>query len=123
MKNEYIPYISGFSDFCEYHADGKPIYISHDRLSNRLVAGFDLASSISSRYIFTTPFTQMEIERAIFANMYMFDVEESNLFYYPNTNMFSHSNAVTGLHGFILRLKGKYVGKPNRDRKMEDYEW
>ena len=34
----YIPNISGFVDFCSYHANGEPIYIVNDSL----YADFDM---------------------------------------------------------------------------------
>lgn len=100
----YVPWISGFASFCEHHKDGSPIYL----VCGSLRAGFDLLVDIKTRYRFTTPQVQKEIEAAIQKNLYMFDVIESPGFFYPNDNMFSGDNSQYHIHGLILRLKEKY---------------
>ena len=100
----YKPIISGFVDFCVYHSDGEPIYF----VNGKLYAGFDMLASVDCMYDFVFPDTQKEIETAIKKNMYMFDVEESNKFFYPNDNMFSKDNSTKNIKGTILTLKGKY---------------
>lgn len=100
----YALNISGFVDFHIYHKDGSPIYL----YGGKLVAGYDLAVRIGTKYKFLSRNTQEQVEQAIQENLYMFDVVESNKFYYPNTNMFSMSNAVQGLKGSVLTLKEKY---------------
>lgn len=102
MKN-YIPNISGFADFCEYHADGKPIYIVDGKLRHSLC----LLSDIRYKYNFLFD-CKAEIEKTIVENMHMFDVEETKGFYYPNDNMFSGNNAIRNIKGQILTLKKKY---------------
>lgn len=101
---KYIPNISGFTDFCCYHANGEPIYF----VNGRLYASSDMLVRIDYKYNFTNKNTKAEIEKAITENMYMFDVRETNGFYYPNDNMFSMSNAEKNIHGQILTLKKKY---------------
>lgn len=103
MKN-YIPNISGFVDFCEYHANGEPIYF----VNGRLYAGYDMLVRIDYRYNFLFEESKRETEKAILENIYMFDVKESNNFYYPNDNMFSGDNSERGIKGQILTLKEKY---------------
>lgn len=102
---KYIPNISGFVDFCEYHANGEPIYFS----GGHIYASFDMAMRLDYKYNFLFKNSVNEIERAIANNMYMFDIEETHAFYYPNTNMFSMSNAENNIKGYILRLKKKYA--------------
>lgn len=103
MKN-YIPNISGFVDFCEYHADGEPIYF----VNGKLYAGYDMLVRIDCKYNFFFEESKSETEKAILQNMYMFDVRENNNFYYPNDNMFSGDNSIRGIKGQILTLKKKY---------------
>ena len=100
----YIPNISGFVDFCSYHANGEPIYL----VNGRLRAGFDALAGIDYKYDFTFSGTKAEIEKAIAENMYMFDVEETDKFFYPNDNMFSMNNSQKHIKGQILTLKKKY---------------
>lgn len=100
----YIPNISGFVDFCSYHTNGEPIYF----VNGRLYAGFDMLCRIDYKYNFTSVKAQAETEKAIMENMYMFDVEETDKFYYPNDNMFSMSNAQKHIKGQILTLKENY---------------
>lgn len=102
--NRYIPNISGFADFCEWHKDGKLIYI----VNGHLYAGLDMLCDLKYYYNFLFPNTKAEIENAIQRNLYMFDVEETNQFYYPNDNMFSGDNSEHGIKGYILKLKKKY---------------
>lgn len=102
---KYIPNISGFVDFCEYHANGEPIYF----VNGRLYAGFDMLIRIDYKYNFLFEDSKRNIEKEITENMYMFDIEETYDFYYPNTNMFSMSNAENNIKGYILRLKKKYA--------------
>ena len=102
--NNYIPYISGFTDFCKYHSNGEPIYF----VRGRLYAGFDMLVRVDCKYNFTLPTSRREVERAIVENLYMFDVEETQDFYFPNTNMFSKSNEIRNIKGYVLKLKKKY---------------
>ena len=74
---KYIPNISGFVDFCEYHANGEPIYF----VNGRLYAGFDMLIRIDYKYNFLFEDSKMNIEKAITENMYMFDIEETYAFY------------------------------------------
>lgn len=105
MKKEFIPNISGFVDFCEYHARTKlPILI----VNGNLVASFDMLVGINNCYNFTNAKAKKEIEKAIMENMYMFDVEENVGFYYPNDNMFSPDNSQHGIRGQVLTIKRKY---------------
>lgn len=97
MKYKGTPNISGFVDFCSYHSNGEPIYF----VNGKLYAGFDMLTMIECRYNFVFP-------ESILENMYMFDVEETNKFYYPNDNMFSANNSIKGVKGQILVLKEKY---------------
>lgn len=101
---KYIPNISGFTDFCEYHANGEPIYF----VNGHLYAGFDMLVRINSRYNFLFDDSKSVVEKAIAENMYMFDAEETQSFYYPNDNMFSMSNAEKNIKGYVLKLKRKY---------------
>ena len=96
-----VPNISGFSDFCSWHKNGQPIYI----VRGQLYADFDMLTSIENRYDFLFPDSKREIEKAISDNMYMFDIEDTNKFYYPNDNMFSGDNSIKGIKGQILTLK------------------
>ena len=96
--------IAGFADLCEMHKD-KPIYI----YNQEIVAGFDLLVDIKYRYNFIDN-CKKEIEDALRENLYMFDIERSSLFYWPNDNMHSHSNEMRGLKGYLLYLKPKYGG-------------
>lgn len=100
----YIPNISGFVDFCSYHANGEPIYF----VNGKLYAGFDMLCRIDYKYNFLNSEVKGEIEKAIIENMYMFNVEETLNFYYPNDNMFSGSNEERNIRGQILTLKEKY---------------
>ena len=102
---KYIPNISGFVDFCEYHANGEPIYF----VNGQLYAGFDMLIRIDYKYNFLFEDSKRNIEKAITENMYMFNIEETHDFYYPNDNMFSMSNAENNIKGYILRLKKKYA--------------
>lgn len=97
----YIPNISGFVDFCSYHSDGKPIYF----VNGTLYAGFDMLASIDCCYNFVFKDSKREIEKAILENMYMFDVEETDKFFYPNDNMFSMDNSIKNIKGMILTMK------------------
>ena len=97
--------VSGFSDFCSYYASGEEFYF----VDGRLKPSLDLLTSDS--YL---PFNfwfdcKKEIEEAIKENLYMFDIKETNSFYYPNDNMFSRSNAEYNIKGYILKLKKKYL--------------
>ena len=105
MEN-YKPNISGFADFCEYHANGEPIFIVNGKLRN----GFDLLVDATHKYCFWFDCCA-EIERAINENLYMFDIKETDNFYYPNDNMFSGSNSIKGIKGYVLTLKRKYGRK------------
>lgn len=100
----YIPNISGFVDFCCYHSDGNPIYL----VNGQLYADFDMLVSIGYRYNFLFENSKREIEKAISDNMYMFDIEETDKFFYPNDNMFSMDNSIRNIKGNILTLKRKY---------------
>ena len=104
MKYKGTPNISGFVDFCSYHANGKPIYF----VNGRLYAGFDMLAMIECRYNFLFPESKMETEKAIMENMYMFDVEETDKFYYPNDNMFSNPCPIKNINGWVLTLKKRY---------------
>ena len=105
----YIPNISGFADFISWHGNGKPIYL----VNGHLVPDFCLECNIN--YFFNFWFDcKEEIEKAIQENLYMFDIKESDDFYYPNTNMFSMSNAEYGIKGLILTLKKQYRNPENR---------
>ena len=99
-----IPNISGFVDFCSYHSQGYPIYF----VNGHLYAGFDMLASIEYRYNFVLKNSQKEIEKAIMENMYMFDVTETDKFFYPNDNMFSGDNSIRNIRGQVLVLKKKY---------------
>jgi hypothetical protein len=101
----YLPNIAGFADFCEYHANGRPIYL----VNGQLRYGYDLLCDIHYKYNFWFD-CQAEIEKAIAENMYMFDVKETNEFYYPNDNMFSGDNSIRNIKGLVLTLKKKYGG-------------
>ena len=100
----YIPNISGFVDFCSYHANGAPIYF----VNGRLYTGFDMLCRIDYKYNFTNIKAQAEKEKAIIENMYMFYVDETDKLFYTNDNMFSMSNAQKHIKGQILTLKEKY---------------
>lgn len=105
MKFKGTPNISGFVDFCSYHANGEPIYL----VNGKIYASFDMLSMIECRYNFLFSDSKKETEKAIMENMYMFDVVETNQFYYPNDNMFSGNNSIKGIKGNILTLKKKYA--------------
>ena len=100
----YIPNISGFSDFCSYHSNGTPIYF----VRGKLYADFDMLTSIECRYNFVFSNSKSEIEKAILDNIYMFDIEETDQFYYPNDNMFSMDNSIKNIRGKVLTLKERY---------------
>lgn len=100
----YIPNISGFVDFCSYHANGKPIYF----VNGRLYADYNMLVRIDYGYNFTDKKARAETEKAITDNIYMFDAEDTKAFYYPNDNMFSGDNSIRGIKGQILTLKKKY---------------
>ena len=104
---EYIPYISGFTDFIEYHSNGSPIYM----VDHHLYAGLDMLTDISTRYNFTFANSKRQIEKAIKENIYMFNVIPTDEFYYPNDNMFSGDNSQYGIKGYILTVKDKYRGR------------
>lgn len=116
----YKPNISGFVDFCSYHTNGEPIYFVDGHLYN----GFDMLVSAHYRYNFLFASSLREVEKAIEKNWYMFDVEESNAFYYPNDNMFSGDNSQHHIPGYILRLKRKYGGQSDAElqRFWEKYK-
>lgn len=99
-----VPNISGFVDFCSYHAKGEPIYF----VNGKLYAGFDMLAMIECRYNFLSPKSREETEKAIMENMYMFDVEALSSFYYPNDNMFLGDNSMRKIKGLILTLKEQY---------------
>lgn len=61
--------------------------------------------SIKYKYNFTNTKVKTEVEHAIQKNLYMFDILNTNAFYYPNNNMFSMSNAEKNIKGQILTLK------------------
>ena len=103
MKFKGAYNISGFSDLCSVHANGEPIYI----VNGQITASFDLLVCAEARYDFWFN-CKAEVEKAIQDNLYMFDIVESNEFYYPNDNMLSSSNAKHGIKGQILTLKEKY---------------
>ena len=100
----YIPNISGFSDFCSFHSNGDPIYF----VDGKLYAGFNMLERIDCKYNFTDVQARAATEKAITENMYVFDIEETNKFYYPNDNMFSGDNSERNIRGQILYLKEKY---------------
>ena len=104
MRFKGTPNISGFIDFCSYHAKGEPIYF----VNGKLYAGFDMLADIECKYNFYPPKSRAETEKAIRENMYMFDIEESSSFYYPNDNMFSGNNSMRRIKGLILTLKEQY---------------
>lgn len=104
MPEKYRPVISGFVDFIQYHADGRPFYM----YSGSLCAGFDLLTPAENRYQFTGPEVKREIENAIKKNAYFFDVEGNDGFYWPNTNMFSAPCAFECLRGDVYTVKEKY---------------
>lgn len=101
----YIPTISGFVDFCIHHQNGEPIYL----VRGKLYANFDMLVSIKCKYNFTNTKVKTEVEHAIQKNLYMFDILNTNAFYYPNDNMFSMSNAEKNIKGQILTLKKQYT--------------
>ena len=103
----YKPNISGFADFCSHHADRSPIYF----VNGKLYANFNMLVMIECKYNFLFPESKRETEKAIVENMYMFDIEETNRFYYPNDNMFSSDNSIRGIKGQILTLERKYIQK------------
>lgn len=103
--NNYIPNISGFADFTEYHRKGNPIFMAN----GHLFAGFDMLVDLRVRYNFTFEDSKNQIEKALHKNMYMFDVEEVNDFYYPNDNMFSGDNSERGIKGCVLTIKKEYA--------------
>lgn len=109
MKH-YIPNISGFADFCAAHGKGEPIYL----VNGKLVADYCLEYPLSSKYNLLFNDSKKEIEKAIAQNLYMFNIKETNNFYYPNTNMFSHSNAIDNISGLVLILKNKYRNPEDR---------
>lgn len=67
-----------------------------------------MLASIEYRYNFVLKNSQKEIEKAIMENMYMFDVTETDKFFYPNDNMFSSDNSIRNIRGQVLVLKKKY---------------
>ena len=79
---------------------GYPIYF----VNGHLYAGFDMLASIEYRYNFVLKNSQKEIEKAIMENMYMFDVTETDKFFYPNDNMFSGDNSIRNIRGQVLLL-------------------
>lgn len=102
---KYVPMISGFTDFCCFHSStDEPIYL----VNGKLYASSDLLVGIEHKYNFTDEKTKSEVEKTIQENLYMFDIKESNGFYYPNDNMFSANNAEKNISGQILTLKEKY---------------
>ena len=103
-QKTYIPSIAGFSDFCQQHMRGEPIFL----VNGKLYAGFDLLVDIKYRYHFTEHDSKQKIEQAIQQNMYLFDVRKSNRFFYPNTNMFSGDCSEYGIEGQVLVIKEKY---------------
>jgi len=105
MQKTYIPNISGFSDFCQQHMRGEPIFL----VDGKLYAGFDMLTDIKYRYHFTDNGVKQEIEQAIRQNMYLFDIRESSHFFYPNTNMFSGDCSEYGIKGQVLVIKEKYL--------------
>ena len=104
MEN-YIPNISGFTDFCCFHAStGKSIYI----VNHRIVASYDLLVDLKHRYNFTDENVHEDILDGIESNLYMFDVEKSTDFYYPRETIYHWDNSMDHIEGYVLRLKEKY---------------
>lgn len=104
MPEKYRPKISGFVDFMQYHANGEPIYIYHDSLH----ASFDLLIPLKQRYDFSGPEVQREIENAIKQNAYFFDINSSDRFFWPNTNMFGYPCSFDRERGKVMIIKDKY---------------
>ena len=109
MSKKYVPLISNFADFCECHKKGELIFL----VDGKLHADYDLLVRLDTRYRFPSPLVQKEIEEAIQKNMYFFDVRHSNMFFWPNDNMFSMSNAQYHIPGLILTVKEKYQNQWN----------
>ena len=103
-SDKYIPMISGFNDFCFFHKSGEPIYL----VDGKLQAGYDLLVDIKHRYNFTDSKVQSEVEQAIQENLYMFDITESNQFFWPNDSMFSGDSSESNILGQKLVIKPKY---------------
>ena len=106
MKFKNTPNISGFVDLCSCMSMGmiKEILL----VNNKIVASKELNCCIESAYNFCFDDSKVDCEKAIQQSLYMFDIVESNDFYYANDNMFSGSNAQHGIKGQILTLKDKY---------------
>jgi hypothetical protein len=104
MKFKNTPNIGGYVDLCCYLATGKELLL----VNNKIVANKELNCCVESAYNFLFSDSKLECERAIQENLYMFNITESNNFYYANDNMFSGSNAQYGIKGQVLKLKEKY---------------
>lgn len=97
--------ICTFADFLEFHKN-EPVYWCQCSIR----AGFDLLTSLKSKYNFDSDSTVKQINLALEKNMHMFDKEITTLFHYPNDNMFSHDNSVYHIPGLVLHLKKEYGG-------------
>lgn len=107
MVKNYIPNIGGVADFMEFHAKHwGAILMCYDKLQ----PAFCLYNRMNSRYRFPDPSVRHEIEAFIKENRYFFDVEETNLFYWPNT-VFGGDNSERGIPGEILRIKPYYLNQ------------
>jgi hypothetical protein len=86
--------------------DGSEIYMAN----GRICADFNLEvnSQRATGLSFEDGYSESKLSEDIRKHEYLFEKKESTSFYYPNTNMFSMSNEVRGIKGFILRLKPEY---------------
>lgn len=99
-----IPVINSFDDLVKYHADGKPILYCQKSIS----PSFDLLVRMDYMYNFPSLEVKEEVNEELRKRMYMFEAEETHMFYWPNDNMFSMSNAEYNIRGWILTLKDEY---------------
>ena len=106
MRYKNTPNISGFVDLCSCLSMGmiKEVLL----INKRIVANYELNCCIESAYNFIFDDSKSDCERAIEQSLYMFDIVETDRFYYANDNMFSGNNSQRNIKGQILRLKDKY---------------
>ena len=108
--------IASVDDFIRAHYD-KPIFCQapyRDGSITLVAPSYDLMTDVNRYYLFQGATSserwdlRSKINTYLNEHLYQFKVEDTNMFFWPNTNMFSASNEERNVPGCLLYLLDEY---------------
>ena len=90
--------ISNFEDFLSKF---NQFYFAFDSIQPALC----LEYAYDNFWAFECGYSRQQLNTDIVANKHLFSWQETAAFYYPNTNMFSGSNAESNIKGYVVTIK------------------